>query len=118
MAKKKGKASKPKVGDWDLDVFLYFLGAIISIIIAIVDLINPTRSWGGLWAAFIFAPLAIFLALIVLVVHDIVKIPKLKLVKKEWIVFLIFGLIIFIPTWNFGGLVIAVTAILQATIWK
>ena len=101
----------------DAGEVLVVIGAIITIILAILDIAGVgVGLWGfgyiGWWWGLVWGIIHIILALALLSTMGIIKI-KFKF-ARHWLVLLIIGIIILAPTSNWGGLIVIIGAILMA----
>ncbi|MFX0099867.1 MAG: hypothetical protein ACFFCS_09800 [Candidatus Hodarchaeota archaeon] len=100
--------TKPKVGKWELGVFIVIIGAILAIIIGTIGFFHPT-------ALTITANcIKIFLGFLLLVAFEIIPI-KWKL-PKTWVFALVLGIIITVLYGWYAGPVIIVGAILMVVL--
>lgn len=91
---------------------LYKIGAIVSLVLAIINLFWWTGGWGWGWGwigDIIMAVVVILLALAIMCTLNIV--PKFFFkIPTEFVPMLIVGLVILIPGGNWGGIPILVAA--------
>ncbi|MHA1683622.1 MAG: hypothetical protein ACTSUE_21970 [Promethearchaeota archaeon] len=119
---KKGKTYKKtshawKYKHWSLIKGFIIFGAIVTIILSIYYMIPDrgymffnvtisTEIWMILWGVF-----HVFLAVVLLASTNAVNNKKLKIACDWWIVLLL-GLIIILPTGNWGGLILVIASII------
>nr|MDO8111740.1 hypothetical protein [Candidatus Sigynarchaeota archaeon] len=92
------------------------IGSIIAIILGIIGAIGGSRWWGwggGVVWDIIWGIVAILLGLGMLGTTGLLKDWKFLKFPKEFVPMLIIGLIILVPTSNWGGLLIVIAALIH-----
>jgi hypothetical protein len=100
------------------DIFI-IIGAIVGIFVAIFNMTFFNMGWGDYILGWIWnvawGIVAIILCIALLAGLGLIEQLKFSL-NMNWIALLVIGLAIFIPTGNFGGIIIIVAAILKIII--
>jgi len=104
-------ADLKKIGE-----LLVIIGGIVGLILGITQALNLGTFGIGLWGIGILGPLIegiilIILSLIVLVTSGVLNIPALKF-DNNWLVLLIFGILMLLFNGGIGALLVIIGAIL------